>query len=84
MRARGCKNEIHAVLMRRLNGRCPTSATCSARPAGAGCARSSCRSRSARRVESAMRQIEFLDTEISEVERLIALRRSAWPATRGG
>ena len=41
------KNEIHAVLMRRLVAR--PKLICSASPAGAGCASSSCRSRSARR-----------------------------------
>ena len=66
-----CKNEIHAVLMRRLKGRCPFSDMFG--KAGREWLRSlelpveECET-----VESTMRQIEFLDAEIAEVDRLIA------------
>lgn len=66
-----CKNEIHAVLMRRLKGRCPFSdmfgkagrewLRCLELPV------EECET-----VQSTMRQIEFLDAEIGEVDRLIA------------
>jgi transposase len=66
------KNEIHAVLIRRLIAR-PRSVTCSGRPAGAGC----------RKLELPLEEREssivrcarssFSTREISEVERLIAL-----------
>jgi transposase len=66
-----CKNEVHAVLMRRLVGRCPFSDLFG--QAGRGWLRTlelpveECET-----IAAAMRQIEFLDTEITEVERLIA------------
>jgi transposase len=66
-----CKNEIHAVLMRRLKGRCPFSDMFG--KAGREWLRSlelpveECET-----VEATMRQIEFLDAEIAEVDRLIA------------
>jgi transposase len=66
-----CKNEIHAVLMRRLKGRCPYSDMFG--KAGRQWLRSlelpveECET-----VESTMRQIEFLEAEIAEVDRLIA------------
>jgi transposase len=66
-----CKNEIHAVLMRRLKGRCPFSDMFG--KAGREWLRSlelpveECET-----VESTMRQIEFLDAEIAEVDRVIA------------
>ncbi len=65
------KNEIHAVLMRQLVGRAPFSDLFGVKGRKwlselqlAGEERET--------VDSAMRQIEFLDSEISEVERLIA------------
>ena len=66
-----CKNEIHAVLMRRLKGRCPHSDMFG--KAGRQWLRSlelpveECET-----IEASMRQIEFLDAEIAEVDRLIA------------
>jgi transposase len=66
-----CKNEVHAVLMRRMKGRCPFSDMFG--KAGRQWLRSlelpveECET-----VESTMRQIEFLDAEIAEVDRLIA------------
>jgi transposase len=72
------KNEVHAVLMRRLVGRCPHSDMFG--KAGRNWLRTlelpveECET-----VEAAMRQIEFLDTEVAEVERLIA-RDILWSA----
>ena len=65
------KNEIHAVLMRRLKGRPPVSDLFGVK------GRKWLRElelpvEEAETVESAMRHIEFLDAEIAEVERLIA------------
>jgi transposase len=65
------KNEVHAVLMRRLKGRCPFSDMFG--KAGREWLRSlelpveECET-----IEAAMRHVEFLDAEIAEVERLIA------------
>ena len=65
------KNEVHAVLMRRLIGRCPFSDLFG--KAGREWLRDlelpveECET-----VEASMRHIEFLDAEIAEVERLIA------------
>ena len=75
------KNEIHAVLMRRLQGK-PPCRTCSASRAASGWQSSSCRSRSPSRSQSALRHIEFLDAEIAAVERLIAREALRWPETR--
>jgi transposase len=65
------KNEIHAVLMRQLVGRPPVSDLFGVKGrewlAGLDLAFEERES-----VESCMRQIEFLDSEIAEVERLIA------------
>jgi transposase len=65
------KNEIHAVLMRQLVGRPPVSDLFGVKGrkwlAGLQLA-----PEERETVDAAMRQIEFLDTEISEVERLIA------------
>jgi len=72
------KNEVHAVLMRRLVGRCPHSDMFG--KAGRNWLRGlelpveECET-----VEAAMRQIEFLDAEVAEVERLIA-RDILWSA----
>src|SRR5687768_8761785 len=65
------KNEIHAVLMRRLQGKPPVSDLFGAK------GRKWLRElelpvEEAETVASAMRHIEFLDAEIAEVERLIA------------
>jgi transposase len=65
------KNEVHAVLMRRLVGRCPFSDLFG--KAGREWLRGlelpveECET-----IEASMRHIEFLDAEIAEVERLIA------------
>jgi hypothetical protein len=65
------KNEVHAVLMRRLVGRCPHSDTFGR--AGRNWLRSlELAVEESETVEAAMRHIEFLDAEIAEIEGLIA------------
>ena len=55
---------------------------CSARRAARGWPSSSCRSRSARPLDSGLRQIDFLDAEVAEVERVIAHDALNWPEAR--
>jgi transposase len=65
------KNEIHAVLMRRLQGRPPMSDLFGVK--GRAWLRTlELPVEEAETLESVMRQIEFLDSEIAAVERLIA------------
>ena len=72
VRARSrAKNEIHAVLMRRLEGRPPMSDLFGVK--GRAWLRTlELPVEEAETLESVMRQIEFLDAEIAAVERLIA------------
>ncbi|HME02138.1 MAG TPA: IS110 family transposase [Solirubrobacteraceae bacterium] len=65
------KNEVHAVLMRQLVGRPPVSDLFGVK-GRRWLAELQLASEERESVDSAMRQIEFLDSEISEVERLIA------------
>ena len=65
------KNEIHAVLMRRLRGKPPVSDLFGVK-GRRWLAELELPVEEAETVESAMRQIEFLDSEIAAVERLIA------------
>jgi transposase len=65
------KNEIHAVLMRQLVGRAPFSDLFGVK-ARKWLAALELAPEESETVDSAMRQIEFLDAEIAEVERLIA------------
>jgi transposase len=82
VRARSrAKNEIHAVLMRCLKDRPPASDLFGvegrrwlAEQQLAVCERET--------VDSAVRQVEFLDTEIAEVEKLIAAEALSWPEVR--
>lgn len=79
VRARSrAKNEVHAVLMRCLRGKPPMSDLF-----GVGGRAWLCEQElpTAERetVDSAMRQVEFLDAEIAEVERLIAAEALSWP-----
>ena len=75
------KNEVHAVLMRRLVGRCPFSDLFG--KAGREWLRDlelpveECET-----IEAAMRHIEFLDAEIAEVERLVAKQALNSPDAR--
>jgi len=65
------KNEIHAVLMRRSRGKPPVSDLFGVK-GRRWLAELELPVEEAETVESAMRQIEFLDSEIAAVERLIA------------
>jgi transposase len=75
------KNQIHAVLMRRLLGRPPVSDLFGVKGRRwlAGLALPVEERES---VDSAMRQVAFLDSEIAEVERLIARAALASPQIR--
>jgi transposase len=65
------KNEVHAVLMRRLVGRCPFRDLFG--KGGRNWLRSlELPAEECETVEAAMRHIEFLDVEVAEIERLIA------------
>jgi transposase len=82
VRARSrAKNEIHAVLMRCLKDRPPASDLFGvkgrrwlAEQQLAVCERET--------VDSAVRQVEFLDSEIAEVEKLIAAEALSWPQVK--
>ena len=82
MRARSrAKNEIHAVLMRRLKGKPPMSDLFGVK------GREWLRGlelpvEEAEIVEACMRHIEFLDAEVAEVERQIAREALRWPDVR--
>jgi transposase len=66
-----CKNEVHAVLMRRLKGRCPFTDMFGKR-GREWLGSLELPVEEAETVQAALRQIEFLDQEIAAVERLIA------------
>jgi transposase len=75
------KNEIHAVLMRSLKDRPPASDLFGVKGRRwlgeqqlAVCERET--------VDSALRQVDFLDSEIAEVERLIAAEALSWPEVK--
>ena len=75
------KNEVHAVLMRCLKDRPPASDLFGVKGRHwladqqlAVCERET--------VDSALRQVDFLDTEIAEVERLIAAAALSWPEVK--
>ena len=76
------KNEIHAVLMRRLKGKPPMSDVFGVKGRG-WLAGLELPVEEAETVQGALRHIEFLDREIAAVERLIARRRST-RRTRAG
>ena len=75
------KNEIHAVLQRRLQAKPPCSDLFGVK-GRQWLAGWSCRSRSASRSTRRCATIEFLDAEIAEVERLIAQQALVWPEIR--
>jgi transposase len=75
------KNEIHAVLMRRLKGKPPVSDLFGVK--GRRWLRElELPVEEAETLESALRHVEFLDQEIAEVERLIALEALRSPDAR--
>lgn len=75
------KNEVHAVLMRQLVGRSPFTDLFGKKGRAwlAGLELAEVERES---VDAALRQVEFLDREIAEVERLIAAEALQWPEIR--
>ena len=79
VRARSrAKNEIHAVLMRCLKDRPPASDLFGVK-GRRWLAEQQLPVVERETVDSAMRQVEFLDAEIAEVEQLIAAEALSWP-----
>ena len=72
------KNEIHAVLMRRLKGRPPASDLFGVK-GRAWLAELELPVEERETVDAGLRQIDFLDAEIAAVERLIAAEALRWP-----
>jgi transposase len=73
----GVKNEVHAVLMRRLKGKPPCSDLFGVK--GRKWLRQlSLPPEEAETVQAALRQIAFLDREIDQVERLVAKQMLSW------
>jgi transposase len=82
VRARSrAKNEIHAVLMRCLKDRPPASDLFGVK-GRAWLAEQRLSVCERETVDSAMRQVEFLDAELAEVERLIAAEALSWPEVK--
>ncbi len=75
------KNEIHAALARRLQPKLPCSDLFGSQVAS-GWMVWSCPWRSRESVDAAIRHVEFLDTEIAAVERLVAQQALSWPEIR--
>jgi transposase len=76
-----CKNEIHAVIARRLIGRPPVSDMFGVK-GRAWLAELRLPVEERETLESCLRQIAFLDSEIAEVERLVARAALASPEIR--
>jgi transposase len=72
------KNEVHAVLVRCLKGRPPVS-DLFGRKGQAWLGELELPAVERETVDAGLRQIAFLDSEIAEVERLIALQAMQWP-----
>src|SRR4051794_21827199 len=72
------KNEVHAVLVRCLKGRPPAS-DLFGRKGRAWLGELELPAEERETVDAGLRQIAFLDSEIAEVERLIALQAMQWP-----
>jgi transposase len=75
------KNEIHAVLHRRLQGKPPCSDLFGVK-GRQWLAALELPVEERESVDAGLRQIEFLDTEIAAVERLIAQQALGWPEIR--
>ena len=75
------KNEVHAVLMRTLQGKPPCSDIFGQGPPLAR-APAAAAGRGGRDLGSALRQIDFLDAEIEQVERTVAKQMLSWPEAR--
>ena len=75
------KNEVHAVLMRRLQGKPPCSDLFGVK--GRKWLRQlSLPPEEAESVQAALRQIAFLDREIDQVERMVAKQMLTWPEAK--
>jgi transposase len=82
VRARSrAKNEIHAVLMRRLKGKPPVSDLFGVK-GRRWLGELKLPVEEAETVHGALRHVEFLDAEIAAVERLIAREALRWPEAR--
>jgi transposase len=82
VRARGrAKNEIHAVLMRRLKDRPPASDLFGVK-GRRWLADQQLPLTEQETVDSAMRQVDFLDAEIAAVEKVIAAEALSWPEVK--
>jgi len=82
VRARSrAKNEIHAVLMRCLKDRPPASDLFGVK-GRAWLAEQQLPITERETVDSAMRQVIFLDSEIAQVEKLIAAEALSWPEVK--
>ncbi len=75
------KNEIHAVLMRCLKDRPPASDLFGVK-GRAWLAGQQLALTERETVDSAVRQVEFLDSEIAQVDRLIAAEALSWPQVK--
>src|SRR4051794_35636238 len=79
VRARSrAKNEVHAVLMRCLKGKPPMSDLFGVK-GRRWLLEQQLPTAERETVDSALRQVEFLDAEIAEVEQLIAAEALSWP-----
>jgi transposase len=82
VRARSrAKNEIHAVLMRCLKGRPPASDLFGVK-GRRWLSELELPTAERETVDAAMRQVEFLDSEIAAVEQLIAAEALCWPEVK--
>ena len=77
------KNEIHAALMRQLVGRAPFT-DLFGKKGRRWLAELELAEVERESVDAALRQVEFLDSEIAEVERLIAAEALGLAARSGG
>jgi transposase len=72
------KNEVHAVLVRRLKGRPPCSDLFGLK-GRAWLAELELPVEERETVDAGLRQIDLLDSEVAEVDRVIALHALQWP-----
>jgi transposase len=75
------KNEVHAVLMRRLQGKPPCSDLFGVK-GRRWLRRLSLPPEEAETVQAALRHIAFLDREIEQVERMVARQVLSWPEAK--
>jgi transposase len=77
----GVKNEVHAVLMRRLQGKPPCSDLFGVK-GRKWLRRLSLPPEEQETVQAALRHIAFLDREIEQVERMVAKQMLSWPEAK--